>query len=353
MGLLENKNAALSVQQIDQIIRAGEKGELLVLISTRYDTLNAQQREQLATQPVAAPYMTVRAGDREAVRLLTKLIKDGDDGQFSEMLSFFPALNNEMVYLILRSGTPKMRSNLTMSSAFNYNAEQKELILQDPDRSVQIGLLRRKDVQFTDAQMVRGINHRDRNLAFWYRQVQGYAATVEQIETGLTASDAPTRAGWALDKRISITRSQAQRGLADPLAYIVVAFLQRADVALTEANLDACTAHPDVSVRFACVQRADYSLTQKRFEQIATDRNSNVLRFFLERKNVPPVDVSPFVDDALRTASEDVLLAMAANEALPLTTEQIMLALAASASPRVKQAFARRKPAMQIGTKRN
>jgi hypothetical protein len=353
VGLLRNRNAALSVQQIDQIIRAGEKRELLVLISTRYDTLNAQQREQLARQPVAAPYMTVRAGDGAAVKLLTKLIKDGDDGQFPEMLSFFPALNDEVVYLILRSGTPKMRRNLTMSSAFNYNAEQKELILQDPDRDVQIGLLRRKDVQLTDAQVARGINHRDVNLAFWYRQVKGYVPTAEQIEIGLMASDASTRAGWAFDERISITQLQAQRGLADPSTTVVIAILRRADIALTEANLDACTAHSDVSVRFACVRRADYTLTQKRFEQIATDTNSNVLRFFLERKNVPPIDVNPFLDEALRTASEDVLLAMAANQALLLTAEQINLVLAASVSPRVKQAFARRLRSTQIGTKQN
>lgn len=235
-----------------------------------------------------------------------------------------------------------MRRDLTIGSAFNYNAAQKERILQDPDHSVQIGLLRRKDVQFTDAQVARGINHPDEDLAFSYQQVKGYVPTAEQIEIGLTSSNAPTRAGWALNESITITSSQAQRGLADTAGYIVAIFLERADIVLTETNRDACTVHPEVTVRFACVRRANYTLTQKRFEQIASDSNSNVLRFFLERKNVPTVDLNPYFEKSLRSALESTLLAMAANNALPLTKEQLKRVPLALTSPQVKQAFARR-----------
>ena len=340
--LLNNKRASLSAHQVNQLIDADELPELLALIATRYEALNAAQREQLARRSSVAPYMTVRAGDAAAVELLTRLIKDGDGGRFSQLLAYFPALNDAVVNLILNSGTPTMRTALTMNSAFNYNAEQKEAILLDADRAVQIGLLRRKDVKLTTEQVARGINHPDKDLAFWYRQVKGYAPTAEQIEIGLTSSDAPTRAGWALNERIALMPSQAQRGLADTSAYIVAIFLQRGDISLTEANRDACTSHPDVSVRFACVKRADYTLTQKRFEQIATDANSNVLRMFLERKNSPAVDLNPFFDEALRSASESALLAIAANSALPLTPEQIKRVPAALTSPQVEQAFARR-----------
>jgi len=342
--LLNNKDAMLTNVQIDKIIHADEQHDLLVLISSRYAALNATQREQLAQRPSTAPYMTVRAGDVAAVELLTELIKEGDGGQFALMLSYFPALNNSVVNLILHSGTPEMRSNLTRNSAFTYNAEQKEAILQDPDRNVQIGLLRRKDVQLTDAQVARGINHPDKDLAFLYRQGKSYVPTAEEIETGLTTLDAGVRARLAQNERIAITPLQAQRGLADSYGDIVAMFLKRADVVLSEDNRDACTVHPEYIVRFACVRRPDFTLTQKRFEQIATDKNSNVLRFFLERKNIPPVDFNPFFEEALHNASESALLAMAANTALPLTEEQLKRVPLALTSPRVEQAFARRRP---------
>jgi hypothetical protein len=349
--LLRNKNATLSAQHIDQIIQMDTQHDLLVLIASRYDVLNTSQREKLIQRSSTEPYMIMREGNRAAIDLLSKLIKDGDGGRFSSMLRYFPALNNEVVNLILQSGTPKMRSDLTMNSAFIYNAEQKETILQDTDRKVQIGLLRRKDVQLTDAQVARGINHPDKDLAFWYQQVKGYAPTAEQIEIGLTSTDARTRAGWAANHSIEITSLQAQRGLADTVGYIVAIFLNRADLVLTEANRDACTVHPEVTVRFACVKRADYTLTQKRFEQLATDRNANVLRFFLERKDVPAVDLNPFFEEALRNASESALLAMAVNSALPLTAEQLKRVPLALTSPKVEQAFARRNPAVSTGAK--
>lgn len=202
--LLNNKRASLSAHQVNQLIDADELPELLALLATRYEALNAAQREQLARRSSVAPYMTVRAGDAAAVELLTRLIKDGDDGRFSQLLAYFPALNDAVVNFILNRGTPTMRTALTMNSAFNYKAEQKEAILLDADRAVQIGLLRRKDVKLTTEQVARGIKHPDKDLTFWYRQAKRYAPTAEQIEIGLTSSDAPTRAGWALNERIAL-----------------------------------------------------------------------------------------------------------------------------------------------------
>jgi hypothetical protein len=342
VGLLKNMKTTLSTQQIDAIIRGAEMGDLLVLIAKRYAALTAEQRRELERKPETAPYMTLKAGGAGAVELLARRIKDVDAEQFARLLPFLPTLTPEVVDLILSSGTLAMRRNLTMNSAFDYSDEQKERILQDSDPDVQIGLLRRKDVRLTDAQVARGINHRDPKLSFWYQRIDSYTPTAEQIEIGLTAADSPTRYGWAQDKRVSLTPKQVQRGLADSSANVVGGFLLRSDIALTEANFDACTAHPDIFVRFACVSRADYTLTQKRFAQMVGDENSNVLRSFLQRKGVPPVDLDPFVREAFRHAPEDLLLAMAANRALPLTKEQIQNIPSAAMTSRVMQAFSRR-----------
>lgn len=69
-GLLNNKRASLSAHQVNQLIDADELPELLALIATRYEALNAAQREQLARRSSVAPCMTVMAGDAAAVELL-------------------------------------------------------------------------------------------------------------------------------------------------------------------------------------------------------------------------------------------------------------------------------------------
>jgi hypothetical protein len=343
--LVSNTAITLSAAEIDAVIDKRQAVASVALLQDRYSSLNATQLARLRQDKLTRRYAILRSGDAQAVSLIAQTIKSGDEAAAQEALAFLPGLSNDVVDLILAHGTQAMRRNLTFNSDFKYTPGQIERILADPATEVQIGLLRRPDVSLSDVQIARGIDHPNEDLAFWYRRREGYTPTAQQIESGLTSGNAVTRRSWALNSNIPITPEQAQRGLRDPDSGVRVAFLARSDAQLTEAQFDECTIEEDVGMRFTCVRRADYPLTQKRFEQIVGDANKNVLRFFLERKDAPPVDLTPFVDQALQAAGDAILIEMANNIDVPFTDDQLKRG-AASSSTQVKKAFCKRKPAM-------
>jgi hypothetical protein len=337
--LLHNEGVQLSVAQIDALIALRQPRVLYILSTSKaFRNLTPEQQAALRSIDATRQDAVLRSGGPQAVALLRSLIQSGKEDSLHYFVWTDP-MSPEMVDSILQLGTPALRSHLAMNSQFMYSPAQIERMLTDPVRDVVVGVLRRNEIDITREQYDRGIDTAPPDVAFWYRSKDRFVPTPAQIEAGLTAAEASTRRGWAMDLRYTPTPAQTRRAMQDDA--IVTSFLGRRDVIISDAEFEACTTATDVGVRFACVSRPDYPLTQARFEAIASDWNSNVLRFFLERKGVERPDLDPFIRQALVSAKVDVLLSMAANSALPLEPAHFELA---SRSPheKVRQAFCRR-----------
>ena len=318
--LASNTHISLSSSQIDAVL---ESGVGIELVRTRYESLSEAQRQRLKANPATAQEMRLRGGGADAVAAFASIVREQGDGKAQWAMQFLPGITEEIADVLLEYGSENLRAFFAMTPHIQFTPRQIERMLQDKNREVQIGILRRKDISLTAEQVARGINHPDEELAFWYRGRGDYIPTAEQIEKGLTNTNAIGRRAWVGNKRIALTPEQTARALADTDSSVRRAALERPEVSFSESLQDACTNDPDFGVRSSCVSRSDYTLTQARFESIASDRNPNVLRAFLSRKGAPKVELESYVDEAIRTASDTSLMAIAANKAVPLTAKQI------------------------------
>jgi hypothetical protein len=341
--LAYNKGISLSPEQIQMLLDRNNAEVLRALVQGRIDALSAEQRTKLKANPATQEAVLLRSSPAEALLAFERIVNSGDRNRVNSAMYALPNVSNEMVDLLIDKGTPDMRYDLSMQSKHAYTPQQVDKLLRDPNPSVKVGVLRRDEVPITRQQYDAGINHTDSSLAFWYRAREEHMPSAAQIELGLTSPDAPTRAGWIFDKRVTLTEAQTKRALNDPSLFVPV--LARPEVKLTEQDFDRCTVHQEVEIRFACVSRADYPLTQTRFEAIVADWNTNVLRNLLDRQLTTPVDYGPYIAQALDTASEKVVLAIGKFDALPVSDELIRKA-AGSRSAAVRQAFCSRKPAL-------
>lgn len=198
----------LNERQIDSILRSGDmaaihglthqdhwprltESHLSQLIALRRVTLDRRMAEtaklspalvqQLARNddPETALWLAYRygsgSGNGSVAGHMEKLIATGDPSRIKHIVWAMKPIPSELVDLVLRHPDATVRSHLTTNGNFQPTAAQVDLILQDPDRDVQIGLLRKSEIPISREQLSKGINHADKNLAFWYRHRLGEA----------------------------------------------------------------------------------------------------------------------------------------------------------------------------------
>jgi hypothetical protein len=246
----------------------------------------------------------------------------------------------EAIDIVVTRGSPAIKTWMTMENPLNYTSAQIDALLRDPVAAVQIGVLRRQEVQITRAQYDQGVNHSNENLAFWYRMRDEFVPSAEQIEKGLSSPDETTRRGWVLGKHYHLTDSQVARVWQDDA--LRGSLMSRTDFVLSREQTDACTVDPSPSIRMACVQRADYELTHQRFEHMLLDSNPNVLGDFLWRKE-PRVNLAPFVEHAMQNGNNLALMAIARNNKVPVSEADVQRAQS-HANAAVRLAFCKRQP---------
>lgn len=337
-ALVRNAHVPLTAQQIDPML---DTDVVHSILKERYGVLSEPQRQRLRVDPRTSLVVTLRGGGADARAAFETVLQKEMPGRVEWALQMLPEVTEEIVDLVLVQGTEEIRGRFVMQSRYHYTQQQVERMLRDENVDVQIGVLRRDDIPLTEAQIARGINHHEEKIAFWYRQRKGYVPTEDQIEKGLTSTNVVTRRGWAGYQRVLLTDGQVGRALTDPDPVVRKMILSRPEIQLNAAQQDTCTTDPDFGARTSCVGRQDYTLTQARFQAIASDRNPNVLRAFLNRKDIPSVDLGPYIAEAIRNASNDTLLAVAENRAIVLTDAQIRMAREMRAK-RVGDAFCRR-----------
>jgi hypothetical protein len=341
LNLIGNTAVALSPGQVDALLARNNSSVLRALIVHRLQQLSTAHRETLRQMPALADLLVARQGGEPARALLEQQLRTKTDGEVLALFSLYE-LNAELVDTMLAFGSDTLRGQLAMQSRFAYTPTQIERMLTDNNRDVQIGVLRRRDLPVTREQYDRGLKHSDKGVVFWYAQREGFAPSAAQIETALSSPEPSIRRGMVLRKEVSLTPDQVKRALQDPAVRAMV--IGRADVKLSEAELDSCILDSDVGTRFACVRRPDFTLTPLRWSSIARDTNGNVLRFLLERKTGAPVNWSQWIEKTLREDPPQVQQKLLREPLLPFTPELLRLA-AKSTHPAVRRSACEREPA--------
>ncbi len=341
-SILANKTVKLSAAQLETLVLSKDEPVLQSLLLTRFNELTPSQITTLKSSPFPLVRRTavLRSGDGQALSLMAQIIQTEPDSAISSALRVLPALTSGLVELLINHRSVEVRRNFTMNHFFTPTAAQIEKILNDPDHQVQVGLLRRKDMIFSDAQIARKINDPDEHIAFWYRSLAGIR-TPDQIEKGLTSDNVVTRRGWAFEDKFTPAQAQINRGLKDPDSIVRSAFIQRKDVVLSPDQFDGCTIDIDFSVRDRCIRRADYALTQWRFERILLDKNPNIPATLLRKSTAGAAYLKPFIDMAIQNSEEAVLLKLAENRDILLSDSHIRKGLE-SPSRAVRMAFCKR-----------
>lgn len=345
-ALIGNKKLVLSAEQIDTILNNPMQYDRLKLISHHFMQLNPTQISMLnqSDNMQLRDAIAMKQGGEKALNTLNQYFTTNRKDEEIRWLLSFSNLDDVMVDLILSKGSEEVRQRLTSDSNYSYNQSQIERILQDTSSGVQIGLLRRKDVVLTEAQIERGLKLDDRGMVSRYID-RLTKPTHEQLEYGLTHKNPSIRWQWAYEKRFQITEQQALRGLEDGDLKVRSVFLKRPDVTPSDKHLDACTVEPDFSSRYDCIQLASYTLTQWRFERIALDDNPNVLRGYLRAHKKQAKDLEPFFLHALANAPDDVLIQIANSKSL-IYTEKMLQRAKSHSSPFVRLYFKNHKSAL-------
>ena len=335
--LIESSNTKLSATELDTLISNPAWASAVAL--ARLGQLSAAQRRKIMTliSPAARDILTLREPGAAADALLIRIIDQGDTQAVLNAFRQHTQPNNEHIDRILASPSAELRREFTLNIKFNPTHAQIEHIMNDPDPGVRIGLLRRKDVAIPDALISKGVNHPDKNLQFWYLANGSYKPTPAEIEIGLTDLDTPTRRGWLLREKITLTQAQINRSFDDKQTRWMV--VRRADMKLSAEQVDRCITSDDYQVRSTCVERADFELTQARFTTLMSDPNPNIPRSLIRESKKRGLDLVPFVATAFEQGYPAVLIGMAKAD-LPFTDAQLM-AGSKFADPNVQSVFCR------------
>lgn len=345
-SLLYNAAVRPTAQQMDGVIADGRPGLVAQLIQRHRASLTPAQIQRLEALPASRQHLSLIRGGPQGASELRRVIQSGDDNAIRAALRQ-AALDEDgdarlaLVDEVLDVGSTELRRAMSMNVKVAYTPAQIERMLNDPDRDVRIGILRRRDLALPPRLVQQGLNSPDEGLQFWYRQRAEAAATPEQLEAGLTLTSGPTRAGWAADKRYALSPSQLERALADPYEAVVNAVLNRHELQLSERQLDACAVHASVSIRFACVARPDFAMTYVRWLAMLTDWNANTWRAHAAKHTADEQQIADFLATAVRTASRQQLLQVAANRG-PVFNAQQLAAAVAHPDADVRAAFCRR-----------
>lgn len=340
VNLAGSSAVPLISSQIDTLISRNNHSVGSALIVHRLPQLSTAQREALKQEPRLAELLIIRQGGKPARTLLEQQLRSKSDHEMLRIFRLYE-LTTEVVDTVLDFGSETLRIYMTMQSRFVYTPAQIERLLTDKNKDVQIGVLRRRDLPITREQYDRGLGHADKDLVFWYSQREGFVPTAAQIESALNSAEPSTRRGMVLRKDVVLTLDQVKRALQDPALRAMV--IGRADVKLSEADLDSCIVDSDVGTRFACVGRPDFTLNALRWNSIARDANGNVLRFLLERRTAAPVDWSRWLEKSLLEDPPDVQQKLLRERLLPFTPELLRIA-AKSNHPAVRRGACQREP---------
>ena len=335
--LIESFNTKLSATELDTLISNPAYASAVAL--TRLGQLSAEQRRKIMTliSPATRDILTLREPSAAADALLIRIIDQNDTQAVLNAFRQHTQPNNEHINRILASPSAELRREFTLSIKFSPTRAQIERIMNDPDPGVRIGLLRRKDVAIPDALISKGVNHLDKSLQFWYLANGSYKPTPSEIEIGLTNLDVPRRRGWLLRDKITLTQAQINRAFDDKQTRWAV--VRRADLKLSDEQVDRCITSDDYQVRSTCVERADFELTQARFTTLMSDSNPNIPLSLIRESKKRGLDLVPFVSTAFKQGYPAVLIGMAKAD-LPFTDAQLM-AGSKFADPNVQSVFCR------------
>lgn len=335
--LITSSNTKLSTSQLDTLIANPDWVSAVAL--ARLGQLSPAQRSQVTAliSPAASDILTLREPGAAADALLMRIIDQGNTQAVLNALREHARPNSDHINRILASNSAELRREFTLNIKFKPTPAQIEYIMNDPDPGVRIGLLRRKDVAIPDALISKGVNHPDKNLQFWYLANGSYKPTPAEIEIGLTDLDTPTRRGWLLREKITLTQAQINRSFDDKQTRWMV--VRRADMKLSAEQVDRCITSDDYQVRSTCVERADFELTQARFTTLMSDPNPNIPRSLVRESKKRGLNLVPFVVTAFEQGYPAVLIGMAKAD-FPFTDAQLM-AGSKFADPNVQSVFCR------------
>ena len=335
--LITSSNTKLSTSQLDTLIANPDWVSAVAL--ARLGQLSPAQRSQVTAliSPAASDILTLREPGAAADALLMRIIDQGNTQAVLNALREHARPNSDHINRILASNSAELRREFTLNIKFKPTPAQIEHIMNDPDPGVRIGLLRRKDVAIPDALISKGVNHPDKNLQFWYLANGSYKPTPAEIEIGLTDLDTPTRRGWLLREKITLTQAQINRSFDDKQTRWMV--VRRADMKLSAEQVDRCITSDDYQVRSTCVERADFELTQARFTTLMSDPNPNIPRSLVRESKKRGLNLVPFVVTAFEQGYPAVLIGMAKAD-FPFTDAQLM-AGSKFADPNVQSVFCR------------
>lgn len=323
--LITNPAVTLNREQLDGLVENDVSG--LFLIKYRLDQLSAEQVQQLAANPHTSRTLTLARGGPDAAQALREALQAGDESTLrSRDLNYLPAVTTELLDVILSQGSERLQMLIEDRYKPDYTAEQLEQVLAHGQTELHIRLVGRRKLPLTLEQYERGLMHPDgRNIAFWYHQREDRQPSAQLAEQGLTSPDPQMRARWLHNRHIRLDAQQMARALADENADLRGIAYTRKDVALTDAQLDACLQEDSISARFACVKRPEMRLTGWRFERMVSDRNPNVLRDYVKAHEPEQAQLAEHVSRLAREGDEKQLRDMArfAGKELPVTEEDV------------------------------
>jgi len=327
-ALVSNRAITLNAQQVRVLSNSQDNEGMHTLVDRYYTLIDDKTSAKLSRNPGLRSQLLMLRGGPAALAELERIVATKNEGLIRSAM--YQAKIHEhddarigMVDLIISSAPIAIRRELSMGSRAIYTPAQIRTLLTDTDKEVRIGVLRRRELRLPAELITQGLSHPDRDLVFWYQQRAEALGSPDQLEAGLTNAHPPTRAGWIYDKRYTLSLVQMARALADPAETVVNAALSRHDIPITDAQLDACVLHPSPSIRFACVSRADFLLTESRWFSMATDWNSNTWRMHLNKHPNSAASYDAFFENAIKTASQKQLKAVAENKAIDLSSLQL------------------------------
>lgn len=340
--LIANKSVLFTPAQLDALIKSPDHVDSVAL--NRQPQLSAAQNTAVSARASqqTKDWLVLRKRDSQAAARLMQIIDQGNQQTIMGALFQFGIPSEQHVDRLLQSRDVELRRALTMNIKFTPTPPQLEQILNDPDATVRIGLLRRDDVAIPAALVSLGINHPDKQLQFWYAARKDYVPGAAEVETGLTSIDVPERRGWLMRKNITLTQTQIDRAFAsrDTRSFVAA----RPDVKLSAEQIEDCITDDDYTVRDTCVRRADFEINPERFAKLMRDTNPNIPETLARESKNRKVDLTPFVNQALASGSEDLAVAIGKTRALDITDAQLKAGISSS-DQAIRRAFCRREQA--------
>jgi hypothetical protein len=305
-ALASGQIAQLTVSQLRELLAADQSGIVTRLIVDNLPRLPKQFVTELEQLPRYARMLAVARREPGTLKDLVAALKKGDDAAIGRFIALYQQYDDAVVDAIFTHGGKRWKMEAADRRKDKFNAEQIERALTDPDRDVQIWMLRRKDIELTPAQYDRGINGKNTDVAFWYQQYKGQVPTTAQVDQGLASSSEPTRWSWATREDVTLTQSQITKILQDPVPRVKYAIWRRKEWKPSDAQIDQCFVEQQGFDARVCFSRADFEVNPRWFEQIARNWNRNVMqewrdhpRFSRDRHEDLLVDLAGRADDRL------------------------------------------------------